>query len=232
MLRRIVVAAAIAGLLAGLLLTAGQQFRISSLIRTAEVLESAGMSAKGHEHREADTRAWQPRNDRERLVATTVANVILAVGYSLLLSAGLTVRRQSGWLPGLGWGMAGFVVFFASPAMGLPPDLPGAPTAALSDRVTWWCFTVACTGAAFWLVFFGAHRRWRLLGLTLLVIPHFFGAPEAGLHEADATSDLMHEFAVQATFVNLAFWLLLGVVTGALLGPEKELYSEPSTQPQ
>jgi len=232
MLRRIVVAAAIAGFLAGLLLTAGQQFRITALIRTAEVLESAGMSAQGHEHRGESTKAWRPHDDRQRLIATTVANVILAVGYSLLLSAGLTLRRQSGWLPGLGWGMAGFVVFFAAPAMGLPPDLPGAPTAALSDRVTWWCFTVACTGAAFWLVFFGTHRRWRLLGLTLLVIPHFFGAPEAGLHEADATCDRMHEFAVQATFVNLAFWLLLGVVTGALLGPERELYSEPASEAQ
>jgi cobalt transporter subunit CbtA len=232
MLRRIVVAAAIAGFLAGLLLTAGEQWRITALIRTAEVLDNAGMSARGHEHREESTKAWRPHDDRQRFVATTVANVILAVGYSLLLSAGLTLRRQSGWLPGLGWGMAGFVVFFAAPAMGLPPDLPGAPTAALSDRVTWWCFTVACTGAAFWLVFFGTHRRWRLLGLTLLVIPHFFGAPEAGLHEADATSDLMHEFAVQATFVNLAFWLLLGVVTGALLGPERELYSEPASEAQ
>jgi len=232
MLRRIVVAAAIAGFLAGLLLTAGQQWRITALIRTAEVLENAGMSASGHAHQEEGAKAWRPHDDRQRFVATAVANVILAVGYSLLLAAGLTVRRQSGWLPGLGWGMAGFIVFFDAPAMGLPPDLPGAPTAALSDRVTWWCFTVACTGAAFWLVFFGTHRRWRLLGLTLLVIPHFFGAPEAGLHEADATSDLMHEFAVQATFVNLAFWLMLGVVTGALLGPEKELYSEPSGQPQ
>ncbi|HET7404191.1 MAG TPA: CbtA family protein, partial [Usitatibacter sp.] len=96
MLRRIVVAAAIAGFLAGLLLTAGQQYRITALIRTAEVLDHAGMSANGHEHREEGTQSWRPRDERQRLVATTVANVILAVGYSLLLAAGLTVRRQSG----------------------------------------------------------------------------------------------------------------------------------------
>jgi len=86
--------------------------------------------------------------------------------------------------------------------------------------------------AGFEITYPSELNRWLPLVKWLLVIPHFFGAPEAGLHEADATSDLMHEFAVQATFVNLAFWLLLGVVTGALLGPEKELYSEPSTQPQ
>ena len=231
---RIVVAAGIAGIVAGLLLTVGQQWRITSLIRTAEVLETAGLShgVHGVDHPRDSEHAWHPQGDRERLAATAVANVVLGTGYALLLAAGLTVRRQSGWSAGLGWGIAGFIVFFAAPSLGLPPDLPGAPTAALSDRVWWWCFTVGATATGLWLVFFGTQRAWRAAGLALIAVPHLFGAPQGGSYERTATLDLMNEFAIHATLVNLAFWLALGLLTGGLLRVKKSLYSRGAATPQ
>jgi len=46
---------------------------------------------------------------------------------------------------GLLWGAAGFLIFSGSPALGLPPELPGMTAAALDARQTWWIGTVIAT---------------------------------------------------------------------------------------
>ena len=167
MFTRIIAVAAVAGLLVGLLLTAIQQTEIVPLIRAAEAREAAATAA--HAANEVHAReAWVPRDGWERLVATMVANIVLATAFALLLGAAMSRRQQSGWRAGLVWAIAGYAVFFVAPALGLAPELPGANSAPLADRQIWWIAAVSSSGAGLWLATFGktvvAHPRHRAAG--------------------------------------------------------------------
>ncbi len=142
MLKRIVGAAALAGMLSGLLLTALQQLAVAPLIRDAEIREAAAVVAPAsalaaatadHAHT-----AWSPRDGGERLLAAGFANIVLATGFALLLAAAQGLRGATGWRAGLWWGAAGYAVFFVAPALGLPPELPGAVAAPLRESQLWW----------------------------------------------------------------------------------------------
>jgi predicted cobalt transporter CbtA len=92
MLTRIVAAAALAGLTAGLLLTGVQHFAVAPLLRAAEVYEDAAIGAPSppsHAHTQVVPvdGAWSPGEGWSRTLATALANVILASGFALLLAA-------------------------------------------------------------------------------------------------------------------------------------------------
>ena len=127
MFKRIVSAAALAGVLAGLLLTAIQQIEITPLIREAEVQEEATIAASQSAHEHASTgreqEAWAPRRGWERLLASAVSNTVLATGFALLLVSAMSQQKKTGWRAGLLWGTAGYAVFFVAPSLGLPPEL-------------------------------------------------------------------------------------------------------------
>lgn len=197
MFRRIVVAAALAGLISGLLLTIVQQVQVNPLIRQAELLEAAA-------------HAGPPP-----LLATVAANIVLATGFALLLGAALSIRGKTGWRVGLLWGAAGFAVFFVAPALGLPPELPGTESAPLSDREVWWGATVAFSAAGLWLAVLDTRPAWRLLGIALLMVPHLLGAPQPAVPGGTASAEMANDF-IRATLVaNAVLWLALGGLFGA-----------------
>src|SRR5438477_9303646 len=158
MFKRIVSAAAFAGVFAGLLLTAIQQIEIMPLIRKAEVQEEAAIAASqsAHEHASIgrEQEAWAPRHEWERLLASAISNTALATGFALLLVSAMSKQGKTGWRTGLLWGTAGYAVFFVAPSLGLPPELPGAQSAPLRDRPLWWVGTVIFSAAGLWLVAF------------------------------------------------------------------------------
>lgn len=210
MFKTIVAVAALAGLAAGLLLTAIQQMEVAPLIRAAEAREAAQAVAAGGGGQAAA--AWAPREGPERLAATTIANVALATAYALLLGAAMSLRRQFGWRPGILWGIAGYVVFFVAPALGLAPQLPGNEAAALADRQIWWVGAASCSAAGLWLAAFAKGPGWRALGLALVILPHLVGPPLA-----TEPSDEDSRAFVRATYLtNVALWLMLGVLVGGM----------------
>ena len=185
MFRSIVFTAALAGLLAGLLLTIAQHLGTVPLILKAEVYEQAAEPAAaaptpmvaGHDHASHEHEAWSPQDGFERTAFTFVANIITGTGFALLLVAGFALRGGAiGWRQGLFWGLAGFAVFMLAPSLGLPPELPGMPVAELGPRQVWWLLTAAATAAGLALLAFrrdsrlgcsgnrapgGAASRWR-----------------------------------------------------------------------
>lgn len=197
MLKRIVAAGAIAGLASGLLLTALHAAWLGPLLRRAEALEAAAHAAPS-------------------LFATASANVILATGYGLLLAAGMSWRRTGGWRQGLAWGAAGYAALFAAPALGLPPELPGAVAAPLDARALWWVATAACTAGGLALAAFARPAALRALGVALLVAPHLVGAPAAST-AGSVPPGLAAEFVRAAWLANAALWLGLGALAGYLL---------------
>ncbi len=216
MLKRLVAAAALAGAASGMLLTAVQQIQIVPLIRAAEAREVASaphIATAAH----AD-QAWAPRDSAERLVSTTVDNIILATAFALLLGAAMSLRQQFGWRAGAVWGIAGYAAFFVAPALGLAPELPGADAAPLADRQVWWIGAAGCSAAGLWLIAFARKPLSRILGVALLIAPHAVGAP---LPAVDASAGEEGRAFIRATYVaNAVLWLVLGFLVGWLVKPD------------
>ena len=208
MFRATLRAATLAGIVAGVLLTALQAWGVAPLIRDAERIEQAAGHEEAHD-------AWQPGTDTTRLAATVVANVVLATGFALMLAGVMALRGARGWRAGIAWGVAGYAVVFVAPSLGLPPSLPGVAEAPLSARTAWWLLAVACSAGGLALIVFGRGAL-RALGVLLLVVPHALGAPQPAVHDPQATSDLARAFVRNAYLANAALWLVLGAIVGAL----------------
>jgi cobalt transporter subunit CbtA len=226
--RAIVFTSMLVGLIAGAAVSAVQFIGTSSLILKAEVYEKAGEAAPpthshdgnaaGHEHGH-DEAAWEPADGLERNVFTIAANVLTAIGYALLLTGLIALRGQPiTWREGLLWGMGGFACVMLAPMLGLPPELPGSPAAALGERQLWWIGTAAVTAAGLSLIAFRREPWAAVLAIALIVAPHLLGAPAApeGEH-ALAPEALQHQFVVAAVLTSLVFWTLLGSLSGVLL---------------
>ena len=225
-LNKIVSAAALAGLVAGLLFTAVQKIQVSPIILKAEVYEAAAAAAAASQavhshhaeeatHHEHEYEAWQPANDGERTMFTALANVSLAIGFGLLLGAAICLRGDvSGWRSGLLWGLAGYTVFFVAPSLGLPPEVPGTEAAPLADRQIWWLITVIVTATGLSLLIFARNWKLKLLGAVLLSVPHLIGAPQPQVHGSAAPIELAHAFIYATAVANAVFWLALGSLVG------------------
>jgi cobalt transporter subunit CbtA len=218
-LRNVVFVAALAGLLAGLVLTAMQVYATVPLILQAETFESAGGGHHGDAaaSEEAGAEAWAPADGIERNLYTALAAIVTGIGFGLLLVAASEFAGGiASWRQGLVWGFAGFAVFTLAPGLGLPPELPAMPAADLVARQVWWIATIAATAAGLALIAFRASALWAVVGVALIVAPHLVGAPQPVSHESPVPANLHHRFVVVVTVTNLVFWLVLGAAVGAL----------------
>jgi cobalt transporter subunit CbtA len=222
MIKRIAQTAGFTGLLAALLLTLLQSFWVAPLILKAETFEKAP-AMEMHEHSEAmpaghehDEQAWEPEDGWQRVASTTGGNLVVAVGFALMLAALYTLRAPGRTREGLLWGLAGFAVFCLAPTMGLPPELPGTAAADLVQRQIWWIGTAASTAVALALLVFS--RNWLLkgLGVLILVTPHVIGAPQPPVHHSLAPEALEAQFKVASLLTNAVFWLALGLISAWL----------------
>lgn len=221
--RNIVFAAAVAGLLAGALVTVAQQISVVPLILAAEVIEQTPEPAATAAPTERDHgdhgRAWAPQDGFERAAFTLLADTVTGVGFALLLVAGLALRGGAiGWRDGLRWGLAGFAVFMLVPSIGLPPELPGVAAAPLGPRQVWWASTAAATAAAFALLAFRGSPAWAAAAVVLLLAPHVIGAPQPPDAETLVPASLHHRFVVAVTVTSFLFWITLGLLSAVLFG--------------
>jgi cobalt transporter subunit CbtA len=213
-------AALLAGTAAGLVLFVYQQVFVVPRLLAAEVYETRQESAEkgpaSHDH-ERESSEWKPTEGFERTFFTAVSTVLTGIGFAAVLlsvvslsGAELNLRR------GLLWGVAGFVCFVVSPALGLPPEPPGVPVADLAERQLWWIATAGATAISLFLIV-GWRRRWLFLltGLIVLVLPHTIGAPKA-IGEQVVPAVLVREFAIASIVGNGLFWLILGTAGGFL----------------
>ncbi|MBV4504725.1 CbtA family protein [Pseudomonas sp. BW13M1] len=223
MITRIARTAGFSGLLAALLLTLLQSFWVAPLILQAETYESAAPAAEHHEHGDAashehehSAEAWAPEDGWQRVLSTTGGNLVVAVGFALILVALYSLREPNRVATGALWGLAGFAVFCLAPTLGLPPELPGTAAADLGQRQTWWIGTAAATAAGLALLVFARHWLFKALGVALLVIPHLIGAPQPAVHESLAPEALETQFKIASWLTNAAFWLALGLLSAWL----------------
>jgi cobalt transporter subunit CbtA len=220
--RNAVLLAAVAGLLAGLALALMQNFATVPLILQAETFEGAGghdhgLAAEEHEHEAEEDEGWAPANGLPRIFFTTLANVVTAIGFALVLVVASELAGGiADWRQGMMWGLAGFAVFILAPGLGLPPELPAMPAADLAARQVWWIGTVIATAAGLALILLGRTAPLAVVGVGLLVLPHLLGAPQPDSHSSPIPADLHQRFVVLVTVTGLLFWVLLGALVGAL----------------
>ncbi|NBA97428.1 CbtA family protein [Pseudomonas sp. R5(2019)] len=218
MIKRIARTACFGGLLAALFLTLLQSFWVAPLILQAETYENAAPANEvAHEHAEGtaahshDAQAWSPEDGWQRVLSTTGGNLVVAVGFALMLAALFTLRAPGRTAEGLLWGLAGFAVFVLAPTLGLPPELPGTAAADLALRQFWWIGTAASTAVGLALIVFGKNWLLKVVGAVLLVAPHVMGAPQPDIHEMLAPEALVAEFKIASLVTNALFWLALGL---------------------
>lgn len=221
MFKRLLTGGALAGLIAGLVLTGIQYAQVIPLIQEAERFEAvAGLSGDPREHAAHDEAAWAPEDGLERAAYTGVANIAMAVGFGWLLAAGMGFRQWVTPAEGVLWGLAGYGAFFVAPSLGLPPEIPGTEAADLMARQVWWLGTAVASVAGLGLLALGRGPWAKVLGLALLLAPHMIGAPHIGGYAGVAPEALRHRFIAATTLANGVFWILLGVATARATRPE------------
>ena len=241
--RRIVLYAFLVGALSGIVLTGIQMFQVVPIIQSAERFEGepaaapagdkAGQPAQAHDHaahdhggHEHDANAWAPADGAERTGFTLLSNMLSATGLALLVLAAmvasvrLNAANKLDWRHGVLWGAAGYAAFFVAPAIGLPPEIPGAAAASLESRQFWWILTVVCTAAGLAGAAFG-KSPWRWAALLLILVPHLIGAPHPDTEmfagqppdAAAELTELARQFIGATAIANGALWLALGLIS-------------------
>jgi cobalt transporter subunit CbtA len=220
MLRAVLLAAVVAGALAGVVVTGLQALRLVPLILQAETYEQSEAipadGGVGHSHAAPGDAGWAPESALQRTLATTFANLLTAIGFALLLAAALALTGGAGWHRGLLWGLGGYAAFVLAPSISLPPGVPGMPEAPLGARQIWWLATVVATAAG--LILLIRLRVWygALLGVLCLVLPHLIGAPAPAALHGPVPAEIVDAFRSATQTTNLVFWLVLGSATGFL----------------
>lgn len=240
MIGRVILAALLAGIAAGILMGGIQEVRITPLIIEAEKYEapeaetkvtasepSATEQSSGTAAPAPESEAWAPSSGLERTLYTTLASVVTGAGFAALL-AGLSLLTGIPITPrnGVIWGLCGFIAITLAPSAGLPPALPGVPAGDLAFRQIWWAGTVLATGLGLYLIA-TARSFWPIAAaIALIATPHFVALPEP----ADPTSAVPPVLAAVYVSNVLAaaavFWSLIGVFLGlALKRFSKEIYA-------
>jgi cobalt transporter subunit CbtA len=217
--QRIFFAAVLAGLVAGIAMAALQQWKVAPLILEAEVYETAAPAEHSHEAgtpaHEHDEEAWAPQDGPERIFYTVLADILVSIGYALVLAAvavlgGFEITARNGIL----FGLAGFVSVQLAPALGLPPEMPGMAAADLGARQLWWVATVLATAAGLFAV-----AKFRNIGAVaaaavLMLLPHVIGAPAVPDEPTAVPAHLATAFAASAFAASALFWLTVGPLLG------------------
>ncbi|MBP1857534.1 CbtA family protein [Rhizobium herbae] len=249
MIVKTLLAALVAGLIAGVFMTAAQELRVVPLILHAEEYEGkepgaeppAGATEGQQQHSSLQgssligeilsaispiTPAYAHEGEHEeggimfgmsRFSGTLLANLVAGAGFGLLLAgASLVFNHPITLRNGALWGACGWLAVHLLPAIGLPPELPGFPAADLHDRQIWWIATIVLSVAGLYLIVLRGEIAAKIIGLVLIAAPHVYGAPQPSDISSPVPAVLGAEFAVAALATTLAFWIVLGVISGYL----------------
>jgi cobalt transporter subunit CbtA len=212
MLFRTIYSAVVAGILAGVVLFALEHWTTLPLIHQAERYEKTETAAHPASHA-----SDAPQDAFVRAAYTTVGDVLVAVGFGMLLTAMYALSGKFGLLWGILWGLAGFATFHLGPAAVVPPSIPALDLAPLSLRQSAWLIAALSTGLGLAMFTFGP-RGAKFAGVLLLFLPillfRYLFPLSGGETPSQALSTLERLFIMRALGDSLIFWLVLGAISG------------------
>jgi len=211
---RTIFSAAAAGIVAGGVLFALQCRTTLPLIHQAE--RDAGAEMSSHSASPSDE---PPKGGFLRTAYTSLGDILVAVGFAMLLAAMYALTDKAGIRAGLAWGLAGFATFHLGPAIVAPPALPALNLAPLSLRQAAWLVAAVSTGLGLAILTFGRSAQ-KLGGALLLFLPsvlfHYWFRLSNWRAPAQVLSKLEQVFVVFTLANSLVFWLVLGAISGWL----------------
>lgn len=221
--RNIVLCALLVAAVAGSLFSFYQHALVTPIIFKAEKYEVADYAEGNPVVATQHEPTWSPDTGFERTVFTIGANFLAAFGFSILLVSGMALVGNSSPVRGMLWGCAGYWAFFAGPALGLSPEIPGMRAGGLEGRQAWWILTAVMSAAGLALLFFG-DRFLKLSSIVLLGFPHLIGAPVTESHAFPHTDAktleileaLWRQFVLQTCIANALLWIIMGLLSGVL----------------
>ncbi len=238
MLRKILTVAILAGVLSGFGISVVHEFTTYPIIFHAEEYENAPekfaalqnqsegaqfvpatfiqVHSEGETHVDGDDE-WAPEDGIERFLYSGLANVIVGVGFALILvSCFVLYGKPVDGRQGVLWGIAAFAAFQLAPGLGLPPEVPGSMAADLVARQSWWIPTAIISALGLWLMVFRDGWPMRILGMALLALPHLIGAPHPDTIGGAVPPELAGHFVAASLATAAIFWTMLGWISGTL----------------
>lgn len=219
MLMRILAGGLIGGVAGGIVVGAVEAVTAVPLILHAEEFEvqdvaSAAQVLLAHAHA-TDAAGHGEEGGAMRLFLTFLATIAAAVGYMWMLLAVMHARgTQVTVATIIPFAVAGFFATGLAPALGLPPELPGASAAALELRQIWWVGTAVATAVGLSAMFFGRTLPWVAAGVVLIVLPHLIGAPHPHEMESRVPAELAAGFASTSLVIQALIWIVPAAITG------------------
>ncbi len=200
-----------------------------ALAHSHEDASQAQAASQAHEQE-----LWEPGDGVERTLFTLLANLLVSIGYGLMLAAAWVMfGRPERVAHGLLWGAAGFLSFAFMPALGLPPELPGAVAGDLVARQSWWLMTAFGTAVGLGLCIFSGKWSMRVAGAVLILAPHLIGAPQADLGQAgNAPPELAAHFAMVTMFASAVLWAALGGIGAYVAARVDAMAGNPRVAPK
>ncbi len=216
MTKHLVSSAVFAGLVAGLCAAVLQLLFVTPLLLEGELFETgARMHFAAGSAPQSDAGGVSLAGQSMRHALTLAMDLVTYTGFALLMVAGFALAARRGHevtlRGGLVWGLAGFLAVQLAPAVGLPPELPGAMAADLVARQIWWVATAASSVAGLALIAFGGDLVKGLAGAGLILLPQLVGAPHLDTYFGIAPPELSAQFATASLGVAAASWTILGL---------------------
>ena len=217
MLSRLVTTALFAGFLTGIAAAVLQFWLVQPLLLHAELYEGGDIIHFGPDAENASAHQALPGFEAARDGLSVLFTALIYTGYAFILTAAMALASERGIAitarQGVVWGLAGFAAVQLSPAMGLPPEVPGAASADVGPRQVWWFATVLVTAVGLAMIAFGRNAVMLIAGVVLIALPHLIGAPEPDAFAGPTPPELAAHFAANALGVGLAAWAILGTLT-------------------
>jgi cobalt transporter subunit CbtA len=207
MFGRLILAAAFAGIAGGLVYGVLQQVLLTPMIMIGEQFEHASAGAD-HAH----------SSDRSDVFLTYVMNIVTGTGFSAVLIGlstflDLPQNRKTFMILGL----CGFMSVSLAPAMGLPPSLPGMPSASVHARQIWWTATVLATALGLWLLLVRKDKYAWIPAVLIMAAPHLIGGPLPPDVQSNVPATLAARFVGTSLACNLIFWCVIGYLIARAL---------------
>ncbi len=216
MLKQILTSAVFAGVAAGVLAALLQLWLVVPLIMEAELFESGQrvhFAADGST--QSDRGAPSVWEEPLRHIYTIGFSAVTFTAYAFFMVAGFALATRAGHeitpRRGIIWGLCGAIVVVIAPALGMPPELPGAIGAEVGPRQTWYLACVICTLAGLVQIVFGNNPFHYISAVALIALPHLIGAPHLDTYFGVAPSELASDFVARVMGVAMISWILLGL---------------------